>query len=420
MTELTREPGRSEQWAPSRRAALAQLEAFLPRAGQHYKRERNADPGPRCRDGVSQLSPWLRHRLLLESEVVEAVLDRHGFRAAEKFLQEVCWRTYWKGWLERRPDIWARYRHQVHEERARLDREPDLAERYTQAVSARTGIDCMDAWARELVTLGYLHNHARMWFASIWVFTLRLPWALGADFFLRHLLYGDPASNTLSWRWVAGLQTPGKTYLARADKIRRHTSGRFHPAEEQLAAHAEPVGTADLPEDRGVPASHEMPADPAAILLHDDDLRLPEPITGHLQTQGLAALTVADARSPGAVNEQVQRFAEVACRDGLERAADQLREPDPMLLHGSSGVDAVVRWARGTGAGAVVTPWPPCGPVSELLDQADPVLAAAGIRLHRLQRHWDRACWPHATRGFFAFWKPVSHRLRAGELSSGE
>ena len=68
-----------------------------------------------------------------------------------------------------------------------------------------------------------------MWFASIWIFTLRLPWALGADFFLRHLIDADAASNTLSWRWGAGLQTVGKTYLARTENIARYTNGRFAP-----------------------------------------------------------------------------------------------------------------------------------------------------------------------------------------------
>ena len=68
-----------------------------------------------------------------------------------------------------------------------------------------------------------------MWFASIWIFSLGLPWTLGADFFLRHLVDGDPASNTLSWRWVAGLHTRGKTYAARAENIARYTEGRFHP-----------------------------------------------------------------------------------------------------------------------------------------------------------------------------------------------
>ena len=81
----------------------------------------------------------------------------------------------------------------------------------------------------ELRTEGWLHNHTRMWFASIWIFTLRLPWPLGAALFEHHLKDADAASNTLSWRWVAGIQTPGKHYLARAENIARYTNGRFDP-----------------------------------------------------------------------------------------------------------------------------------------------------------------------------------------------
>jgi deoxyribodipyrimidine photo-lyase len=73
------------------------------------------------------------------------------------------------------------------------------------ATFGRTGIACFDQWTGELLETGYLHNHARVWFSSIWIFTLRLPWKLGADFFIRFLNDGDSASNTLSWRWVAGL-----------------------------------------------------------------------------------------------------------------------------------------------------------------------------------------------------------------------
>ena len=66
-----------------------------------------------------------------------------------------------------------------------------------------------------------------MWFASIWVHTLNLPWELGANFFLTHLLDADPASNTLSWRWVAGLHTEGKVYLANEDNIKKFTKERY-------------------------------------------------------------------------------------------------------------------------------------------------------------------------------------------------
>jgi deoxyribodipyrimidine photo-lyase len=105
----------------------------------------------------------------------------------------------------------------------RLATEPGLRRQWPRPPAGRDrDRRVFDDWAQELVATGYLHNHARMWFASIWIFTLRLPWELGADFFLRHLIDGDPASNTLSWRWVGGLHTPGKTYLATADNIAEH------------------------------------------------------------------------------------------------------------------------------------------------------------------------------------------------------
>ncbi|MCA1943125.1 MAG: hypothetical protein LDL15_05910, partial [Yonghaparkia sp.] len=234
---LGAEPTRAAAVPEATRAAgLARLADFVPRAGRAYAAERNADHGPGDRSNVSTLSPWVRHRLVTERELAAAVLERHSLSAAEKFVQEVYWRTYWKGWLERRPSVWTRYAASVAPTLDTLS----AADRttYDDAVAGRTGIDGFDHWARELVETGYLHNHARMWFASIWIFTLRLPWQLGADFFLRHLLDGDPASNTLSWRWVAGLQTVGKTYLATADNIARYTDGRFRPRGLATAAHA--------------------------------------------------------------------------------------------------------------------------------------------------------------------------------------
>jgi len=219
-------------WVPTRQAALDRLDAFLPAAGRAYAARRNFDLGPDDRSNVSALSPFVRHRLILEQEIVAATLERHRFSAAERFIQEVFWRTYFKGWLEQRPQVWTRYREDCAGLFDQLERDGALERRYAEAVEGRTGIDCFDAWAGELVGTGYLHNHTRMWFASIWIFTLDLPWQLGADMFYRHLLDGDPASNTLSWRWVGGLHTRGKTYLARASNIARYTNGRFNPEGE--------------------------------------------------------------------------------------------------------------------------------------------------------------------------------------------
>ena len=160
--------------------------------GRAYASERNYDrPG---HEDVSRLSPYLRHRIVTEEEVLQAALVRHSASAAEKFIQEVYWRTYWKGWLEMRPSVWTMYQADVTAALNRVQTEGGLRAEWEAACRGATGIDAFDHWARELVETGYLHNHARMWFASIWIYTLNLPWALGADFFLRHLLDGDPAS----------------------------------------------------------------------------------------------------------------------------------------------------------------------------------------------------------------------------------
>lgn len=107
-------------FAADRATALEQLTAFLPNAGSHYANTRNADHGPARRGNVSRLSPAVRHRLIDEDEIVRAVLARHAYSSAEKFIQEVCWRTYWKGWLELRPGVWTMYRQSLDEQFAAL------------------------------------------------------------------------------------------------------------------------------------------------------------------------------------------------------------------------------------------------------------------------------------------------------------
>jgi deoxyribodipyrimidine photo-lyase len=188
----------SMAWPGTRSAALQRLQSFLPQAGRAYAASRNYDLGPDNRSNISCLSPWIRHRLITEEEVLETVLKRFSLSTAEKFVQEVFWRTYFKGWLEQHPSVWHSYRDDLKHLIEELDHSTSLSTDYKAATEGQTGIDCFDAWAQELKETGYLHNHARMWFASIWIFTLRLPWQLGADFFLGHLLDGDPASNTLS------------------------------------------------------------------------------------------------------------------------------------------------------------------------------------------------------------------------------
>ncbi len=379
----------------TRAAGLARLDAFLPRAGTAYARDRNRDlPG---HGAVSGLSPWTRHRLVLEQDLVDAAWHAHG-HDAEKFISEVYWRTYWKGWLEMRPAVWRDYRRGVEAGLNRIATESGLRRDWEAACEGRTGIDAFDHWAQELVATGYLHNHARMWFASIWIFTLRLPWELGADFFLRHLIDGDPASNTLSWRWVGGLHAPGKTYLATAENIAKNTGGRFRP--HGLAATAFALDARPAPAPRAVPEPEEQDRSlPSALLVHDDDCS-PEFILdqGFVPVSSFLLSTVA-GRSPLAVAPMVQEFTTGALNDAATRA--RLGPADHAM--DATAVDDLVRWARRAGIRQIVTPYAPVGPTADALTELARALAPHDITLARVMRAYDRTLWPLATHGFFRF-----------------
>ena len=408
-------------WTPQRSAALDRLERFAPRAGRAYAARRNFDFGPQDRSNVSALSPWIRHRLILEEEVLSSVLQRHSFSAAEKFVQEVFWRGYFKGWLEHRAQVWARYRSDLSDCLEGLDRDPALRDRYEAAVEGRSGIDCFDAWAKELVATGYLHNHTRMWLASIWIFTLYLPWQLGADFFLRHLLDGDPASNTLGWRWVGGLHTKGKTYLARASNIARYTDGRFDPAG-QLATAAPALSEPVLDAPRS-PQFDAAPKDPGrfGLLVTEEDGQ-PETLDLPGQPSALLGLAATAERSPLAVSNVARSFAEGAVGDALSRAAEAFGAEPAHTGDFQIGAEAwgprLVDWARGRDLSVIVTAAPPVGPIRDALTTAGPVLAGAGITLLTVARRYDRAVWPHAGKGFFQLKAKIPKLLNGFGLSA--
>ena len=207
----------------TRAKAIEKLDRFVERNLSDYSKLRNFDFGPDKRSNVSCLSPYITHGVLNEVEIIKKSLAKYSFNKNEKFIQEVLWRTYWKGWLELRPSVWSDYIISLNSIREKYKEDIN----YLKAIEGKTNIECFDEWVKELKTHNYLHNHTRMWFASIWIFTLDLPWQLGAEFFLKHLYDGDAASNTLGWRWVAGIQTQGKHYLASEWNIKKFTNNRF-------------------------------------------------------------------------------------------------------------------------------------------------------------------------------------------------
>lgn len=208
--------------AGGRSQAEALLDKVQPRL---YARTRNDLDGH-----VTRLSPYIRYGVLNLGEVRRFTLDRVSSKAdAEKLVTELGWRDYWqRKYRELGDGIW-------HDQEAYKTgfRPSDYADELPQDITnGQTGIPFIDDFCHELLETGYLHNHARMWLAAYIVHWRRVRWQAGARWFLTHLLDGDPASNNLSWQWVASTFSH-KPYYYNLANVRKYTGDRYldhHPA----------------------------------------------------------------------------------------------------------------------------------------------------------------------------------------------
>lgn len=384
---------KTQNFLCSRNQALKKLAEFIPKAGSFYAEQRNFDYGPAGVASTSRLSPAIARRILSEEEVIAQVLAQHSFEQSQKFIQEVVWRTYWKGWLEWHPDVWRKFCGDCD---AWGDKPVSAV--HAQALSGQTGIKAFDFWRQELADTGFLHNHARMWFASIWIFTLKLPWQLGAKLFLQELIDADAASNTLSWRWVAGLQTLGKSYQASESNIAKYTAGRFAP-QGLLAQDGSPLTESALPTRKNsLPLFEEESPSPGRIglLVHREDLSLEQTNLCQLNLSAVATVHFAES------GYQCARFDREAEQDFHQRATAfscpvrQLeREAD--FRSWAAGLDAVVVSQPCTGV---------------LKDHLWPWLQRCPKPVWLARRDYDIKLYPHATRGYFHFRKQLPSLIR--------
>lgn len=384
--------------AATRAEALAQLDIFAARA-HRYARERNfVVAGHR---NVSQLSAAIQHRLISQNEVITRVLESHPLPTVEKFVQEVLWRSYWKGWLEAHPAVWTDYLHHVDTcSQEHLDKAAAV-------IAGRSGCAVMDDFSRELRATGYLHNHARMWWASFWIHQQGLPWGLGAQHFMQHLLDADAASNTLSWRWVAGLQTVGKTYLVRRDNIERY---HHAPAQDgfDLLENVTPRTLLDTAarESIALPTlTEECPPSlqRTALLLHEEDLSVETTALASLLPQALGFFLSSNENFASARNEWRAR----AFADARTRAEQHYRHPCTNV----SSPQEILAWLQRENIMRVVMMQPFVGPLRDALSSLFELLAPHNIELITVRRREDTELFPFAQSGFFPFWKKASRRL---------
>lgn len=178
-----------------------------------YNKNRNFLNG-----AVTRLSPYLRHGCITLREAFDDVQSRFG-PSAEKLLFEFAWRDYWRCvWYQEGDNI-------LSEMEA-----PKVAIKHLPlndfVLKGQTGLPCMDAFIDDLLEIGYVHNHGRMWLASYIVHHLKMDWREAADWFEAHLLDGDTASNHLSWQWVASTNS-AKPYFFNKENLSRYTANQF-------------------------------------------------------------------------------------------------------------------------------------------------------------------------------------------------
>lgn len=422
--------GRMTDFPTTREAALARLALFVPQAGRYGWERNHAGPS---RATTSGLGPALARRLVTEREVIRAVLAAHPFGRVEKFVQEVLWRRYWKEWMETRPETWVRWRD------ARDQVPEDQRARISEIEEGRSGVAVMDAFARQLLETGWLHNHVRMWFAAWWIHTEGLPWQAGADFFLRHLLDGDAASNTLSWRWVAGLQTPGKTYLARRANLEKHLDADWLVARREGwdRIEAEDGACSIVPEEMGVGATKlrdsgcadgvgvgmrkdqcgedRPPLEGRWLLwIHDEDLSVERHAGGLIRPCGVV---VAGCRgigesfryAPGKVEWIKAAMDDAAARAAVFGCAVSRADHNTPSDLGQ----ALVSMAREFSCDGVMAMRPMVGPLADAIPEVAAELAKEGVALW-LPAEPEDARWAGLARGgFFRFWKDAREGVEA-------
>ena len=199
-----------------RKAAQQALEKVDPIV---YAKTRNFLTGD-----VTKLSPYIRHGVLSLREIREYILQRvKNPDDANKLINELAWRDYWQRlYIKLGNGIW-----ENQEEYKTGYKTTNYAPQLPADISSgTTGLFCIDKFSQELQQTGYLHNHIRMWLAAYIIHWRHIQWQAGAKWFLQHLLDGDPASNNMSWQWVASTFSH-KPYFFNRENLERYTKGVY-------------------------------------------------------------------------------------------------------------------------------------------------------------------------------------------------
>ena len=372
------------------------LNSFIKQKLSQYSSKRNYDFGDPNLNYVSVLSPAIRMRILTEINIIHEVKKCFNYNRVEKFIDEICWRTYWKGYLQHRPKIWIDYLNDLE------DFDIDQYPHYLDAIEGNTSIPCFNIWVKDLKQHGYLHNHTRMWFASIWIFQLNLPWQLGANLFFNHLLDADPASNTLSWRWVAGLHTKGKSYRARRQNIEKYTSGRINTyGVDELPTHAITDERIYTPMNLSLPKPIDVKkGSKTGLIIHQEDLSI-------IDFKKYDFLLIQSSNyNPHNQSNHWNDFIDQALKNYILQV--KKTQKNKLTVYNWDNLDDIRVWKEKNKITHISIPYPSVGllekPIFKLEEQLD-------VRFNFLINQWDELFWPYCDKGFFKLKKKIKPNL---------
>ena len=371
------------------------LKEFVKSKLYQYKSKRNYDFGELDKNFVSGLSPAISRRIITEFEIIQEVKKQFNYKDVEKYIDEICWRTYWKGFLEHYPQIWHDYLNDID------DFKYFESNDYQNALNAKSEFNFFNTWVNELKSNGYLHNHTRMWFASIWIFELELPWQLGAHFFMQNLLDADPASNTLSWRWVAGLHTKGKFYRATPSNIRKFTNFRF-PIENQFKNKINPIlnvksyhkKKVDFPKFK----QNNNTSENHGIIFHEEDL------SNYKVRENDFILIQRFHFNPYNQNRTIEDFTNKALKSFTEKFSSY-----NITYFDWSHLETIKKWKDKNNIKSISISYPCVGKLKKPIADAEKYL---GIKFDYYMHHWDRLFWTHSNRGFFKLKKHIKKNIK--------
>jgi len=373
--------------------AKSLLDDFIADKLRFYKGYRNQDLGDPSMNYVSGLSPAISRRIITEDEIVRQISKSFQYGSVDKFVDEICWRTYWKGWLEHRPAVW----HDYLDDLTLLREKNRKNEIFLRAVNGETGLECFDTWVNELKTHGYIHNHARMWFASIWVFFFDIPWQLGADFFYKNLLDADPASNTLSWRWVSGLQTRGKRYIATQNNIDRFTGNRFNFPKHFYVKEKEIVDNRVYEPEISIKYQNNFSNFKKGILIHEEDLSL------SFVEENIPIIMQSKTYNPYGQTSLPINLANRSIENSIKRCKKNFGDNNISTFDWSNP-QKLRKWISDHDLKMVEVTAPTVGKFENLVPDT---LNNMNIEISYKYHDWDLSFWRFSERGFFKLKKQI-------------